>query len=164
MPGGRARLRVLVAAPIVFAVLSADPGAGQERAVDGDPVDLFTGLHTREHDDIVVHGTPEIRLTRSYRNRDPASRAFGIGTSHSYDLYLVGDAVAFDQVLLVGEGASVKVGAPLLPGGKVEAKVVSQGREDKITIIKFRRRKHYRRTQGHRQPFTEVEITAISGA
>ena len=76
----------------------------------------------------------------------------------------VGDAVAFDQVLLVGEGANVKVGAPLVKGGKVEAKVVSQGREDKIMIIKFRRRKHYRRTQGHRQPFTEVEITAISGA
>lgn len=76
----------------------------------------------------------------------------------------VGDAVAFEDVLLVGEGAQVKVGAPLLKGGKVEAKVVSQGREDKIIIIKFRRRKHYRRTQGHRQAFTEVEITAISGA
>jgi large subunit ribosomal protein L21 len=76
----------------------------------------------------------------------------------------VGDAVAFDQVLLVGEGANVKVGAPLLSGGRVEAKVVSQGREDKIIIIKFRRRKHYRRTQGHRQHFTEVEITSISGA
>ena len=76
----------------------------------------------------------------------------------------VGDAVAFEDVLLVGEGAKVKVGAPLLSGGKVEAKVVSQGRDDKITIIKFRRRKHYKRVMGHRQPFTEVEITAISGA
>jgi len=76
----------------------------------------------------------------------------------------VGDAVAFDQVLLVGEGAQVKVGAPLVSGGKVEAKVVSQGRDDKITIIKFRRRKHYKRVQGHRQMFTEVEITGISGA
>jgi large subunit ribosomal protein L21 len=76
----------------------------------------------------------------------------------------VGDAVAFDQVLLVGEGAKVKVGAPLVSGGKVEAKVVSQGRDDKITIIKFRRRKHYKRVQGHRQQFTEVEITGISGA
>ena len=76
----------------------------------------------------------------------------------------VGDAVAFDQVLLVGEGAQVKVGAPLVTGGKVEAKVVSQGRDDKITIIKFKRRKHYKRVMGHRQPFTEVEITAISGA
>jgi large subunit ribosomal protein L21 len=76
----------------------------------------------------------------------------------------VGDAVAFDQVLLVGEGEKVNVGAPLVKGGKVEAKVVSQGREDKIIIIKFRRRKHYRRTQGHRQAFTEVEITGINGA
>ena len=76
----------------------------------------------------------------------------------------VGDAVAFDQVLLVGEGAKIKVGAPLVSGGKVEAKVVSQGRDDKITIIKFRRRKHYKRVQGHRQQFTEVEITGINGA
>ena len=76
----------------------------------------------------------------------------------------VGDAVAFEDVLLVGEGAQVKVGAPLLKGGKVEAKVVSQGREDKIIIVKFRRRKHYRRTHGHRQAFTEVEITGITGA
>ena len=76
----------------------------------------------------------------------------------------VGDAVTFDQVLVVGEGVKIKVGAPLVAGGSVEGKVVSQGREDKITIIKFRRRKHYRRTQGHRQHFTEVEITGISGA
>ena len=76
----------------------------------------------------------------------------------------IGDAVAFEDVLLVGEGAQVKVGAPLLKGGKVEAKVVSQGRADKIMIIKFRRRKHYKRVQGHRQSFTEVEITGISGA
>jgi large subunit ribosomal protein L21 len=76
----------------------------------------------------------------------------------------VGDAVAFEEVLLVGVGADVKVGAPLLKGGKVEGKVVAQGRADKIMIIKFRRRKHYKRVQGHRQAFTEVEITAISGA
>ena len=76
----------------------------------------------------------------------------------------VGDAVAFEEVLLVGEGAKVKVGAPLVSGGKVDAKVVSQGRDDKIIIIKFRRRKHYKRVQGHRQAFTEVEITGISGA
>ena len=76
----------------------------------------------------------------------------------------VGDAVAFDQVLVVGEGAQLKVGAPLVKGGKVEGTVVSQGREDKITIIKFRRRAHYKRVKGHRQHFTEVEITSISGA
>jgi large subunit ribosomal protein L21 len=76
----------------------------------------------------------------------------------------VGDAVAFDQVLMVGEGGAVKVGAPLVAGGKVEGKVTAQGRADKITIIKFRRRAHYKRVKGHRQAFTEVEITSISGA
>jgi large subunit ribosomal protein L21 len=76
----------------------------------------------------------------------------------------VGDAVEFDQVLLVGEGADVKVGAPLVSGGKVAAKVLAQGKGDKVMIIKFRRRKHYRRTQGHRQAYTEVEITSITGA
>ena len=76
----------------------------------------------------------------------------------------VGDAVQFDQVLAVGEGASIKVGKPLLAGGKVEGKVVGQGRGDKITIIKFKRRAHYKRVKGHRQMFSEVEITSISGA
>ena len=76
----------------------------------------------------------------------------------------VGDAVAFDEVLVVGEGAQLKVGAPLVKGGKVEGTVISQGRADKITIIKFRRRAHYKRVKGHRQAFTEVEITSISAA
>jgi large subunit ribosomal protein L21 len=76
----------------------------------------------------------------------------------------VGDAIEFDQVLLVGEGADVEVGAPLVSGGKVAAKVLAQGKGDKVMIIKFRRRKHYRRTQGHRQAYTEVEITSITGA
>lgn len=76
----------------------------------------------------------------------------------------VGDAVTFDQVLVVGEGSKLKVGAPLVKGGAVEAKVVAQGRGDKITIVKFKRRAHYKRVKGHRQLFTEVEITSISGA
>ncbi len=76
----------------------------------------------------------------------------------------VGDAVEFDQVLLVGEGAALKVGAPLVAGGKVTAKVVAQERADKITVIKFKRRKHYQRKLGHRQHYTEVEITSIAGA
>ena len=67
-------------------------GLAQERATDGDPVDLFTGLHVREHDDVVIGGNPPIRLTRSYRNQDPASHAFGIGTSHSYEIYLFSDS------------------------------------------------------------------------
>jgi large subunit ribosomal protein L21 len=76
----------------------------------------------------------------------------------------VGDAVEFDQVLMVGEGATVKVGAPLVEGGKVSAKVIAQERADKITIIKFKRRKHYQRKRGHQQRYTEVEITSIAGA
>jgi large subunit ribosomal protein L21 len=76
----------------------------------------------------------------------------------------VGDAIEFDQVLMVGEGAAVTLGKPLVAGGKVTAKVIAQERADKITIIKFRRRKHYQRKQGHRQHYTEVEITSIAGA
>ena len=75
----------------------------------------------------------------------------------------VGDAVEFDQVLMVGEGANVSLGAPLVAGGKVTGKVTAQGRTDKVTIVKFRRRKHYKRGGSHRQMFTEVEITSISG-
>ncbi len=74
-----------------------------------------------------------------------------------------GDSVAFDEVMLVGEGADVKVGAPLVAGGKVEAKVLAQAKDKKVDVIKFRRRQNYRRTRGHRQHFTLVEITGISG-
>ena len=75
-----------------------------------------------------------------------------------------GDSVEFDQVLLVGEGASVKVGSPLVSGSKVKGKVTSQGRGKKILVTKFKRRKNYKRVHGHRQHFTEVEITSITGA
>ena len=72
-----------------------------------------------------------------------------------------GDKVKFDRILLVGEGESVKIGKPYVEGGQVEAKVVKQGRGKKIKIVKFNRRKHFKKQQGHRQFFTEVEITAI---
>ncbi len=74
----------------------------------------------------------------------------------------VGATISFEQVLLVGEGESVKVGAPFVAGGVVTAEVVRHGRGDKIRIIKHRRRKHYHKEQGHRQNFTEVKITGIS--
>ncbi|KZC38225.1 50S ribosomal protein L21, partial [Rhodanobacter sp. FW510-R12] len=67
-----------------------------------------------------------------------------------------------DQVLLVGSGESVTVGAPVVAGATVSATVRKHGRADKIRIIKFRRRKHYKRQQGHRQHFTEIEITGIN--
>ena len=75
----------------------------------------------------------------------------------------VGDEVKLDQVLLVGEGDGVTVGAPLVAGALVTAKVVSHGRADKIRIVKFRRRKHHRKQMGHRQYYTEIEITGIAG-
>lgn len=73
-----------------------------------------------------------------------------------------GASVEFGQVLLVGEGDKVSVGKPYLDGGKVQAIVMAQGKARKVEIVKFRRRKNYRRTKGHRQHFTQVKITGIS--
>jgi large subunit ribosomal protein L21 len=67
-----------------------------------------------------------------------------------------------DQVLAIGDGADLKVGAPLLAGVTVKAKVLSHGLRDKVKIFKMRRRKHYQRHAGHRQPYTEIEIGALS--
>jgi large subunit ribosomal protein L21 len=75
-----------------------------------------------------------------------------------------GAKVQFDQVLMVGEGDDVKVGTPYVSGTQVSATVVSQGRGDKIKVVKFKRRKNYLRQKGHRQAFTEVEITKIGAA
>jgi ribosomal protein L21 len=73
-----------------------------------------------------------------------------------------GDTVQFDQVLLVANGGDVTIGAPLVSGAVVKAEVLSHGRADKVTIIKFRRRKHHLKRQGHRQWYTDVKITGIS--
>ena len=73
----------------------------------------------------------------------------------------VGSAVAFEEVLLVGSGDSVKVGAPLVSGAKVKATVLAHGRGEKVKIFKLRRRKHYQKSQGHRQNYTEVRIDDI---
>jgi len=75
----------------------------------------------------------------------------------------VGATVDFDKILMVGEDGTVKVGRPYLDGCKVSATVLSQGRHPKIRIIKFRRRKHHEKWQGHRQNYTEVQITKIKG-
>jgi len=74
-----------------------------------------------------------------------------------------GETVNFDKVMMIGEGENIQIGTPFVDGGAVTAEVVSHGRGDKITIIKMRRRKHYRRQAGHRQYFTEVKIKEISG-
>ena len=73
-----------------------------------------------------------------------------------------GATVEFGEVLLIGDGDSIKVGAPLLKGGKVTATVEKHGKGEKKVIVKFRRRKHYLRQGTHRQQFTQVKITGIS--
>ena len=75
-----------------------------------------------------------------------------------------GATVELDQVLMVGEGGDVKVGTPYLKGGKVTATVVDQGRGKKIRILKFKRRKHHMKQMGHRQDFTQIEITGIAAS
>ncbi len=74
----------------------------------------------------------------------------------------VGAEIILDQVLMVGAGESVKVGAPLVAGASVKATVLAQGRHDKIKIFKMRRRKHYQKHQGHRQNYTELRIDTIN--
>ncbi len=73
-----------------------------------------------------------------------------------------GASVEFDRVLLVGNGDDIKVGAPAVEGAKVTAEVVEHGRGKKVQILKFKRRKHHMKRQGHRQWFTEVKITGIN--
>ena len=75
----------------------------------------------------------------------------------------VGAEVILDQVLMVGEGESVRLGQPLLSGASVKATVVSHGRGEKVKIFKMRRRKHYQKHQGHRQNYTELKIDSIVG-
>ncbi|ACA30903.1 50S ribosomal protein L21 [Histophilus somni] len=72
-----------------------------------------------------------------------------------------GSTVEFDSVLMIVNGEDIKIGTPVVTGAKVVAEVVSQGRGEKVKIVKFRRRKHSRKQQGHRQWFTEVKITGI---
>ncbi|MCE9633389.1 MAG: 50S ribosomal protein L21 [Methylophilales bacterium] len=74
----------------------------------------------------------------------------------------VGSAVTIDQVLMLADGDKITIGAPLVKGASVNATVVSHGRGDKVMIFKMRRRKHYRKTQGHRQDYTEIQIDKIA--
>ena len=74
-----------------------------------------------------------------------------------------GASIDLDKVLMIANGDDIKIGKPYVDGGKVTATIKAHGRGKKITIIKFRRRKHHKKTQGHRQSFTEIEITGISG-
>jgi large subunit ribosomal protein L21 len=77
--------------------------------------------------------------------------------------FATGGAVEFNKVYLVANGDNIRIGAPVVVGATVTAEVIAQGRADKVKIIKFRRRKHSMKRQGHRQWFTEVKITGING-
>src|SRR5262245_60328776 len=74
-----------------------------------------------------------------------------------------GATIEFDQVLLVHDGSSVRIGSPYLEGSKVTAVVQTQGKGRKVGIVKFRRRKGYKRMKGHRQPYTQIQVTGIQG-
>ena len=74
----------------------------------------------------------------------------------------IGQEITLDQVLSVGEGEQIQVGAPIVAGAVVKATVLAQGRHDKVKIFKMRRRKHYQKRQGHRQNYTEIRIESIS--
>lgn len=74
-----------------------------------------------------------------------------------------GSTVDFDKVMLVGEGADIKVGSPYVEGGKVSAEVMTHGNSRKVSYVKLKRRKHHRRQGGHRQAFTQVKIKDIVG-
>lgn len=92
------------------------------------------------------------QAAQSHRRRIPQVEKLDVAT---------GEAIDFDRVLLVANGEDVKIGLPVVEGAKVTAEVVSHGRHDKVRIIKFRRRKHHMKRQGHRQWFTEIKITGI---
>lgn len=74
----------------------------------------------------------------------------------------VGEEIVLGEVLMVAEGDTVRVGTPLVEGAAVRAKVLGHGRGEKVRIFKLKRRKHYRRTRGHRQNYTEIEILGIA--
>ncbi|MDR3395374.1 MAG: 50S ribosomal protein L21 [Parasulfuritortus sp.] len=74
----------------------------------------------------------------------------------------VGSEITIDDVLMVADGDNIKIGAPVVAGASVKATVLSHGRGEKVMIFKMRRRKHYRKTQGHRQNYTEIRIDGIS--
>lgn len=74
-----------------------------------------------------------------------------------------GDRLTLDQVLMISDDNSVKVGNPLVPNAQVTAVVIEQGQEKKVVVYKYKRRKNYRRKQGHRQPYTKIKVEKIEG-
>ena len=74
----------------------------------------------------------------------------------------VGNIVELSQILMISDGGEVKLGTPLVAGASVKAEIVGHGRDKKIKVFKMKRRKKYRRTQGHRQAFTQLKVTEIN--
>ncbi|VAW58337.1 LSU ribosomal protein L21p [hydrothermal vent metagenome] len=74
-----------------------------------------------------------------------------------------GDTIELNQVLMIADGDKLKIGSPMLDGGKITATILSHGRHKKVEIMKFRRRKHHQKRTGHRQYYTEIKVTAING-
>ena len=89
---------------------------------------------------------------------------FGVGDSVKVEKLPdeVGNIVELSQILMVSDGGEVKVGTPLVTGASVKAEIVGHGRNKKIRVFKMKRRKQYRRTQGHRQAFTQLKVTEIN--
>ncbi|AKZ66164.1 50S ribosomal protein L21 [Candidatus Palibaumannia cicadellinicola] len=73
-----------------------------------------------------------------------------------------GNTVEFDKIMMINSGNHIYIGSPIVNNGKIIAKIVNHGRSDKLKIVKFRRRKHFRKHHGHRQWFTDVEVTSVS--
>lgn len=74
-----------------------------------------------------------------------------------------GDTIELNQVLMIADGDKLKIGSPMIDGGKITATILSHGRHKKVEIMKFRRRKHHQKRTGHRQYYTEIKITGING-
>ncbi len=74
-----------------------------------------------------------------------------------------GDTIELDQVLMIADGDNLKIGSPMIDGGKITATILSHGRHKKVEIMKFRRRKHHQKRTGHRQYYTEIKVTGING-
>jgi large subunit ribosomal protein L21 len=73
-----------------------------------------------------------------------------------------GEEITLDRVLLVGEGEDIKIGTPVVEGAEVKAKIIDHGKSDKILVMKKKRRKDYKKKNGHRQDYTQLQITSIS--
>lgn|SRR5687768_5084277 len=137
------------------------------KLIRNSPLTLEKGL-------CIIRGLPHFRVLSRESNRE--SNMYAIiktgGKQYRVEAGLklkieqipadIGSELSIDQVLMVADGDNISVGKPLLTGASVQATVLEQGRHDKIRIFKMKRRKHYQKHQGHRQNYTEIQITGIS--